>query len=176
MKNDLAVKGQGKDALLVGLINQQSIQTEINKRIYSSMTEAKREIKAYADKGIRELTTLVNQVEESVTLTYEEQQQFKSSVNKKAAVLTNDYLKNKFGSKQYGGTNLHMKKLGQFRANIYRRVKRTFNIPRYSALRRIDLKESIILINHLSLNSFEDYEIRMTDTQTEAVENWKKNK
>ncbi|KRN31133.1 ORF6C domain-containing protein [Liquorilactobacillus mali] len=174
-QNNLVIK-EPDSKLLAGLINQQALQTEINKQIYLSMNSAKKEIKAYADKGIKELTTLVNRVEESVTLTYEEQQVFKTVVSKKAAILTNLYLEEKFNSNQYGGTNLHMKKLGQFRANVYRRIKRAFNVPRYSSLRRIDLNEAITLVNHLSLSSFEGYETRMTDTQLEAIENWKKNK
>lgn len=176
MKNNNLVIKENNSKILAGLINQQALQTEINKQIYLSMNTAKKEIKEYADKGIRELTTLVNRVENSVTLTYEEQLKFKTAVSKKAASLTNIYLEEKFNSNQYGGTNLHMKKLGQFRANVYRRVKRAFNVPRYSALRRIDLNEAITLINHLSINSFEDYEIRMTDAQLEAIKNWEKNK
>lgn len=174
-KRSLAVK-EPNTKILAGLINQQALQAEINKRIFLSMNEAKKEIQAYADKGIKKLSTLVTRVEDSVTLTYEEQQQFKSVANKKAARLTNEYLRGKYGSSQYGGANLHMKKLGQFRANIYRHTKKKFNIPRYSALRRIDLHEAISFVDHLHLNSFEDYEVRMTDTQLETIENWKINK
>lgn len=112
-----------------------------------------------------ETSQLLKKVSDSITLNYEEQNQYKSIVSSKSHDLAHAY---------FGGTeasqNLYLAKVGQIRTRIYVHVKKIFNVPRYSAIKRLDLDEAIGFVRQLELRDFEEWEVRMTPRQKELSE------
>lgn len=108
---------------------------------------------------------LLKKVSDSVTLNYEEQSKYKSAVSSMSHSLAKKY----FGDSDVS-RDFYLMKVGQIRSRIYSRVKTTFNVPRYSAIKRIDFDNAVQFVNRINLESFEDWEIRLTPRQKEIAE------
>lgn len=108
---------------------------------------------------------LLKTVSDSVTLNYEEQNAYKAIVSSKSHAMAKNY----FGDADIS-QDFYLAKIGQFRSRIYSQVKKKFNVPRYSAIKRIDFDNAIQFVNLMSLESFEEWETRLTPRQREIAE------
>ncbi|MDT2425092.1 MULTISPECIES: ORF6C domain-containing protein, partial [Enterococcus] len=86
-----------------------------------------------------------------------------SAVGKKAWDLAKEYFDHKVSD------DLFLAKVGHFRGIIYKRLKETFNVPRYYDIRRIDFTRAKQVIEIVSLSNLKDYQLRLTARQKEIA-------
>ena len=89
--------------------------------------------------------------------------EIQSAVGKKAWDLAKEYFDHKVSD------DLFLDKVGHFRGIIYKRLKETFNVPRYYDIRRIDFTRSKQVIEIVSLSNLKDYQLRLTARQKEIA-------
>lgn len=133
------------------LRNQLAIVGEM-RQMKDDVTEMKVEIK----RDIKELR-------ESITLTRHEGAEIQSAVGAKAWELTDKL----FGKEV--SDDLFLAKVGHFRGIIYKRLKETFNVPRYYDIRRVDFKKAKQVIDIVALSNLKDYQLRLTARQKEIA-------
>lgn len=106
----------------------------------------------------------VQELRDSITLTRSEGSEIQKAVGKKSWELSDALFSSDVSS------DLFMAKTGHFRGIIYKKVKDTFDIPRYYDLRRVDFIHAINLINSITLSSLTNTEKRMTVKCKQAAE------
>lgn len=106
----------------------------------------------------------VQELRDSITLTRSEGAAIQSLVGKKAWELTDNLFKNKVSD------DLFLAKQGHFRGIIYKRLKGTFNVPRYFDIRRVDFLKAQQVIAIVDLSNLQDYQLRLTPRQKEIAE------
>lgn len=143
--NELMTLQQQLEGQLVLVKEMQIIKNEV--------TEMKDDIK----KDVQELR-------DSITLTRSEGAEIQSAVGSKSWRLADDIFKTNVSD------DLFLAKTGHLRGIIYKRLKDTFNIPRYYDLRRIDFKHALNVIDAISLESLSSSEKRMTAKCKQAAE------
>ena len=57
-----------------------------------------------------------------------------------------------------------------FRSIIYKRLKDTFNVPRYVDIRRVDFENAKKIVDMVGLPNLKDYQLRLTARQKEIAE------
>ncbi|MGY3767087.1 ORF6C domain-containing protein [Vagococcus vulneris] len=106
----------------------------------------------------------VQELRDSITLTRSEGGAIQSLVGTKAWQLTDEL----FGKPV--SDDLFLAKHGHFRGIIYKRLKDTFNVPRYYDIRRVDFVNAQKVIEMVSLNNLQPYQLRLTARQMEIAE------
>lgn len=144
MSNDLMELEQTIENQLIIVKEMRAIKTEV--------TDMKNDIK----KDVQELR-------DSITLTRSEGAELQSIVGAKAWALTNELFKKEVSD------DLFLAKLGHFRGIIYKRIKETFNVPRYYDIRRIDLTKAKQVVDIVALNNLKAYQLRLTARQKEIA-------
>lgn len=105
----------------------------------------------------------IKELRESITLTRHEGSEIQSAVGAKSWELTDDL----FGMDV--SDDLFLAKVGHFRGIIYKRLKETFNVPRYYDIRRVDFKKAKQIIETVDLTNLKDYQLRLTARQKEIA-------
>ncbi|MGY3767069.1 ORF6C domain-containing protein [Vagococcus vulneris] len=106
----------------------------------------------------------VQELRDSITLTRSEGGAIQSLVGTKAWQLTGEL----FGKPV--SDDLFLAKTGHLRGIIYKRLKETFNVPRYYDIRRVDFVNAQKVIEMVSLNNLQPYQLRLTARQMEIAE------
>lgn len=96
------------------------------------------EIEQHVDEKFGEITVMVQEVRDSVTLTNQECYELQSAVALKSIQLTKDRY-----NEEEGDFN---KVVGKYRRMIWKQLKNKFNVPRYNCIRRIDFDEAITFV------------------------------
>lgn len=118
------------------------------------------------DKKISTVENLVEEVSKRVHLEEEEATQIKKLVNRKAWKFAKRY----FNEKQMEpSSNLFLSKTGQFRGNLYRRLKTEFNVTKYTSIKHVDFNAALTFIEGVVYESMTAKELRMTPKQLELL-------
>lgn len=96
------------------------------------------EIEQHVDEKFGEITVMVQEVRDSVTLTNQECYELQSAVALKSIQLTKDRY-----NEEEGDFN---KVVGKYRRMIWKQLKNKFNVPRYNCIRRIEFDEAITFV------------------------------
>lgn len=98
-----------------------------------------------------EMKSMVQEVKDSVTLTYEEQKQLQTIVFKSSV----DFAKQTFEGVLLEPTKEEfLKEIGKFRRAIWKKLKEKMNVPRYTSIRRIDFQDSLEFVSNLRIKDF----------------------
>lgn len=155
--------------LLESLINSQSLQAQINKQVFhviqSQTDEAKKQLKAYTDHAI-------NEIKQHIPLNDGEATQLQVVVQKQAADITHEWIKEKFGDVDYGGSNFFSKKYGHIIRSLYSMLKHHFNAHKYTAILHANYEEALRYANSFNITSLPKQTQRMTDKQLVALNEW----
>lgn len=106
-------------------------------------------IKGDVDEKFTEMSVMVQEVRDSVTLTYEEQKELQGIVFS----ISNSFAKESFEGEDVSREEFS-KQVGKFRRSIWKKLKERMNVPRYSSIRRIDYQESIEFVRSLRMKDF----------------------
>ena len=106
----------------------------------------------------------VQELRDSITLSRSECSELQAIVGKRAWHMTHSFFDKKVSD------DLFLAKVGHFRSIIYKRLKDTFNVPRYYDIRRIDFRNAQNLIDMVDLSNLKDYQLRLTTRQREIAE------
>lgn len=107
------------------------------------------EIKEDVDDKFSEMSSMLQKVEDSVTLTYEEQKELQSTVFKLSINLAKESFNGEAVSKKEFSDQV-----GKFRRSTWKKLKERMNVPRYSSIRRIDFDDSLDFVNSLKMKDF----------------------
>lgn len=107
------------------------------------------EIQEDVNNKFSEMSSMLQKVEDSVTLTYEEQKELQSIVFKLSINLAKESFNGEEVSK-----DTFSKQVGKFRRSIWKKLKEQMNVPRYSSIRRIDFEDSLKFVNSLKMKDF----------------------
>lgn len=166
-----ATKHNDDMELLGNLINGQALQAQINKRVFRAIQnqtdEAKKELKAYTDHAI-------NEIKQYIPLTDGEATQLQVTVQKRAAIITHEWIKEKFGDADYGGSNFFSKKYGHVIRALYSMLKHHFNAHKYTAILHSNYEEALRYANCFNINSLPERTQRLTNKQLDVLNEWEK--
>jgi hypothetical protein len=108
-------------------------------------------IKSDVDEKFSEMSVMLQEVKDSVTLSYEEQKKLQSTVFKTSVDLT----KQSFEATLLEPTKEEfLKEVGSFRRAIWKKLKDKYDVPRYTSLRRVDYQYAIDFVNSLTMKDF----------------------
>ena len=91
----------------------------------------------------------VEEIKKEVPITYEQQKELQSIVQSKASQFTREYYRNGIPVNMNYQNELFKKKKGQFIRAMWTRLKEYFNVPRYTAIQKVDYdrtKQFLIMI------------------------------
>lgn len=164
-------EGQSSLSVLGGLVKAQELQAEINKMVYSSITEsteqAKKELREYTNHSIEE-------IKKFIPLTDGEANQLKQAITSRAAITTKTWLKRKFHNSEYGGKEFFSKKYGHIVRAFYSLTKHHFGAIKYTAILHSDFEEALGYANQLNYYSLPQNTKRITESQLETLNEWEK--
>ena len=89
---------------------------------------------------------MVEEIKKEVPITYEQQKELQSIVQSKASQFTREYYRNGIPVNMNYQNELFKKKKGQFIRAMWTRLKEYFNVPRYTAIQKVDYDLSLIHI------------------------------
>lgn len=108
-------------------------------------------IESNVESKFAEMSYMVKEVRDSVTLTYEEQKELQQKVFKTSVEFAKDV----------AGESLveidketFLKEVGKFRRSIWKKLKERMNVPRYTSIRRVDFEEALIFVSDLKMKDF----------------------
>lgn len=138
---------------------------ELEKTIENQLIIVKemRTIKQDIQKMKHEIKQDVQELRDSTTLTRSEGAELQSAVGSKAWKLANELFKHEVSD------DLFLAKVGHFRGIIYKRLKETFNVPRYYDIRRVDFMNAKQVVDIVALNNLKGYQLRLTVRQKEIA-------
>lgn len=164
-------EGQSSLSVLGGLVKAQALQAEINKMVYSSISEsteqAKEELKAYTNRSIEE-------IKKFIPLTDGEANQLKQAITSRAAITTKTWLKRNFHNPEYGGKEFFSKKYGHIVRAFYSLTKHHFGAIKYTAILHSDFEEALGYANQLNYYSLPQNTKRITESQLKTLNEWEK--
>ncbi|MCD8916329.1 ORF6C domain-containing protein [Staphylococcus simulans] len=100
--------------------------------------------------------TMVEEIKKEVPITYEQQKELQSIVQTKSNEFTKEYYKNGIPVDERYQSELFKKKKGQFIRAMWTRLKEYFNVPRYTAIQKVDYdrtKQFLLMI------AFKDFKL-----------------
>lgn len=71
--------------------------------------------------------------------------------------------------KTHPSDNLFTSKKGQFIRLMYSRLKKAFNVTKYTNIKHVDAKKAVQFLRNLSFDDFTPFEIRETPKQKEII-------
>lgn len=97
------------------------------------------EVKQQVGKQFEQMTEMVQEVRDSVTLMNAECDQLHAAVATKSNSLTRDRYSEEDGS--------FKKVVGSYRRMIWKKLKEQYNVPKYNCIRRIDFEAAVEFVN-----------------------------
>lgn len=104
---------------------------------------------------------------EELTINYDEQQEIKSIVNKKASEMTNIHQGKE--KKDYS-SNLFKAWKGLFMSRIHAKLKRRMNVARYTAIRKLDYLEANNFLQEINYVDFTEKDLEPTNRVLQTIE------
>lgn len=169
-------KNKKKDNLLAKTVEMQKkqamnlvAQSDVNQQLLNEVIGIKEEMDRNVKKTNQKLTDielLVEEVNKKVHIDDGEATKIKSIVFRKAGVFADFYFEEQ---KSHPSDNLFASKKGQFIRLIYSRLKKSFNVTKYTNIKHVDAEKAVKFLENLSYDDFTSFEIRETPKQKELI-------
>lgn len=169
-------KNKKKENLLAETVEMQKkqamnlvVQSDVNQQLLKEVIGIKEEMDITARKTnhkFNELENLIEEVNKKVHIDDGEATEIKSIVFRKAGVFADFYFEEQ---KTHPSDNLFASKKGQFIRLMYSRLKKAFNVTKYTNIKHVDAKKAVKFLENLSYDDFTPFEIRETPKQKELI-------
>ena len=169
-------KDKKKENLLAETVEMQKkqamnlvVQSDVNQQLLKEVIGIKEEMDITArktDHKFNELENLIEEVNKKVHIDDGEATEIKSVVFSKAGVFADMYFNEQ---KSHPSDNLFASKKGQFIRLMYSRLKKAFNVTKYTNIKHVEAKKAIQFLRDLSYDDFTPFEIRETPKQKELI-------
>lgn len=157
------VKMQKQQAM--NLVAQSNVNDQLLKEVIGIKEEMDRNVKKTNQK-LTDIELLVEEVNKKVHIDDGEATKIKSVVFSKAGVFADFYFEEQ---KIHPSDNLFASKKGQFIRLMYSRLKKAFNVTKYTNIKHVDAEKAITFLKNLSYDDFTKFEIRETPKQKELI-------
>ena len=157
------VKMQKQQAM--NLVAQSNVNDQLLKEVIGIKNEMDRNVKKINHK-INDVELLVEEVNKKVHIDDGEATKIKSVVFQKSGVFADFYFEEQ---KTHPSDNLFSLKKGQFMRLMYSRLKKAFNVTKYTNIKHIDAERAVKFLENLSYDDFTKFEIRETPKQKELI-------
>lgn len=151
------------------IMKETLLQTTEQGRILFQVIERLEQQEKLTNQKLDKVTELVETVDKKVHLDDGEATEIQAIVSKKAWEFAEEYFEGQTPSQ-----NMFMSKVGQFRGNLYRRLKKAFNVHKYTSIKHTDFDIAYDFIERIELSDFTKRELRMTPKQVELMANEQK--
>lgn len=144
-------------------------QSNVNDQLLKEVIGIKEEMDITARKTnhkFNELETLIEEVNKKVHIDDGEATKIKSIVFRKAGVFADFYFEEQ---KSHPSDNLFASKKGQFIRLMYSRLRKAFNVTKYTNIKHVDAEKAVKFLENLSYDDFTKFEIRETPKQKELI-------
>ena len=165
-----------KETLLAETVEMQKKQTmnlvaesDVNQQLLEEVIGIKEEMDRNVKKTNQKLTDielLVEEVNKKVHIDDGEASKIKSVVFSKAGAFADTYFEDQ---KSHPSDNLFASKKGQFIRIMYARLKKAFNVTKYTNIKHVDANKAVQFLRDLSYDDFTPFEIRETPKQKELI-------
>lgn len=172
----MSKKNKKKETLLAETVEMQKkqamnlvAQSNVNQQLLEEVIGIKEEMDRNVKKTNQKLTDielLVEEVNKKVHIDDGEATEIKSIVFRKAGVFADFYFEEQ---KTHPSDNLFASKKGQFIRLMYSRLKKAFNVTKYTNIKHVDAKKAVKFLENLSYDDFTPFEIRETPKQKELI-------
>lgn len=169
-------KNKKKENLLAETVEMQKkqamnlvVQSDVNQQLLKEVIGIKEEMDITARKTnhkFNELENLIEEVNKKVHIDDGEATEIKSIVFRKAGVFADFYFEEQ---KTHPSDNLFASKKGQFIRLMYSRLRKTFNVTKYTNIKHVDAENAVKFLENLSYDDFTPFEIRETPKQKEII-------
>lgn len=102
---------------------------------------------------------MVEEIKKEVPITYEQQKELQSIVQTKSNQFTRQYYSNGFPVASKYHSELFKKKKGQFIRAMWTKVKEYFNVPRYTAIQKVDYDRTKQFVEMIDFKDFKTHEL-----------------
>ncbi|WP_270336222.1 ORF6C domain-containing protein [Streptococcus macedonicus] len=157
------VKMQGEQAMQ--LVKQARFNQNLLDEVIGLKDEMDRNVRKTNQK-LTDIELLVEEVNKKVHIDDGEATKIKSIVFRKAGVFADFYFEEQ---KTHPSDNLFASKKGQFIRLMYSRLKKAFNVTKYTNIKHVDAEKAIKFLENLSYDDFTKFEIRETPKQKELI-------
>ena len=157
------VEMQKKQAM--NLVTQSTVNQQLLEEVIGIKEEMDRNVKKTNQK-LTDIELLVEEVNKKVHIDDGEATEIKSIVFRKAGVFADFYFEEQ---KTHPSDNLFASKKGQSIRLMYSRLKKAFNVTKYTNIKHIDAKKATQFLENLSYDDFTKFEIRETPKQKELI-------
>lgn len=172
----MSKKNKKKENLLAETVEMQKrqamnlvAQSTVNQQLLKEVIGIKEEMDITARKTnhkFNELENLIEEVNKKVHIDDGEATEIKSVVFSKAGVFADMYFNEQ---KSHPSDNLFASKKGQFIRLMYSRLKKAFNVTKYTNIKHVEAAKAIQFLRDLSYDDFTKFEIRETPKQKELI-------
>lgn len=169
-------KNKKKENLLAETVEMQKkqamnlvVQSDVNQQLLKEVIGIKEEMDITARKTnhkFNELENLIEEVNKKVHIDDGEATKIKSIVFSKAGVFADMYFNEQ---KTNPSDNLFASKKGQFIRLMYSRLKKAFNVTKYTNIKHVEAEKAVQFLRDLSYDDFTPFEIRETPKQKEII-------
>ena len=157
------VEMQKKQAM--NLVAQSTVNQQLLEEVIGIKEEMDRNVKKTNQK-LTDIELLVEEVNKKVHIDDGEATKIKSIVFSKAGVFADMYFNEQ---ESHPSDNLFASKKGQFIHLMYSRLKKAFNVTKYTNIKHVEAKKAIQFLRDLSYDDFTLFEIRETPKQKELI-------
>lgn len=157
------VEMQKKQAM--NLVTQSNVNQQLLEEVIGIKEEMDRNVKKTNQK-LTDIELLVEEVNKKVHIDDGEASKIKSVVFSKAGAFADTYFEDQ---KSHPSDNLFASKKGQFIRLMYSRLKKAFNVTKYTNIKHVEAEKAIQFLRDLSYDDFTPFEIRETPKQKELI-------
>lgn len=157
------VEMQKKQAM--NLVAQSTVNQQLLEEVIGIKEEMDRNVKKTNQK-LTDIELLVEEVNKKVHIDDGEATEIKSIVFSKAGVFADMYFNEQ---ESHPSDNLFASKKGQFIRLMYSRLKKAFNVTKYTNIKHVEAEKAIQFLRDLSYDDFTPFEIRETPKQKELI-------
>lgn len=157
------VEMQKKQAM--NLVAQSTVNQQLLEEVIGIKEEMDRNVRKTNQK-LTDIELLVEEVNKKVHIDDGETTKIKSIIFRKAGVFADTYFDNQ---KSHPSDNLFASKKGQFIKLMYSRLKKAFNVTKYTNIKHVDAEKAVKFLEDLSYDDFTKFEIRETQKQKELI-------
>lgn len=154
---------QKKQAM--NLVAQSNVNQQLLEEVIGIKEEMDRNVKKTNQK-LTDIELLVEEVNKKVHIDDGEATKIKSIVFRKAGVFADFYFEEQ---KTHPSDNLFSLKKGQFIRLMYSRLRKAFNVTKYTNIKHVDAEKATQFLKNLSYDDFTKFEIRELPKQKELI-------
>jgi hypothetical protein len=149
----------------MNLVAQSTVNQQLLEEVIGIKEEMDRNVKKTNQK-LTDIELLVEEVNKKVHIDDGETTKIKSIVFSKAGVFADMYFNEQ---ETHPSDNLFASKKGQFIRLMYSRLKKAFNVTKYTNIKHVEAEKAVQFLRDLSYDDFTPFEIRETPKQKELI-------